>query len=197
MPRLDLAEEEDLPEDKRHLIAAFREPEDLEPEYRHLMSSAERNVYAAFGRSPDLLAAFREFAGTLWDEAGLSARERELVILRVARELDSRYVWHQHGRIALSAGLPAADVRAVGANALERFPEGEAALLAYVRAYLHGAVDDDLHDRLAAHYDADQIVGVGMLVGAYVIIARSMDALDVPIEEAFVGWDLANAPTGE
>lgn len=192
MARIQLAERSDLPEEKRHLIAAFREPEDLEPEYRHLMSSAERNVYAAFGRAPPLLAAFREFAGTLWDESGLDPRDRELVILRVARELDSAYIWHQHGRIALSAGLPADDVRAVGANALERFDDGEAALLAYVRAYLHGAVDDDLHDRIAAHYDDATIVGVGMLVGAYATIARSMDALDVPIEEEFIGWDLAN-----
>lgn len=191
MARIRLAERSDLPEDQRDLIAAFREPEDLDPEYRHLMSSAERNVYAAFGRAPSLLAAFREFAGTLWNESGLTARERELVILRVARELDSAYVWHQHGRIALSAGLPEADVRAVGANALDRLDEGEAALLRYVRAYLTGGVDDACHDRVADHYDEATIVGVGMLAGAYAIIARSMTALDVPIEEEFIGWDLA------
>ena len=193
MARIDLAERADLPDEHRHLIAAFREPEDLAPEYRHLMSSAERNVYAAFGRAPPLLASFRDFAGSLWNDADLNARTRELVILRVARELDSRYVWHQHGRIALSAGLPAADIRAVGANALERFEERERAILAYVRAYLNGAVDDELHDRLSAHCADGEIVALGMLAGTYAIIVRSMDALDVPIEEAFIGWDLANA----
>jgi len=192
MARIDLATRSDLPEEHRHLIAAFREPSDLEPEYRHLMSSAERNVYAAFGRAPPLLASFREFAGSLWNDADLDPRTRELVILRVARELDSRYVWHQHGRIALSAGLPTDDIKSVGANALERFDDDEAALLAYVRAYLNGAVDDELHDRLSDHYDAGTIVAIGMLAGTYAIIVRSMDALDVPIEEAFVGWDLAN-----
>jgi len=192
MARIPLAERSDLPDEYQHLIAAFREPEDLDPAYRHLMSSAERNVYAAFGRAPPLLASFREFAGTLWNDAGLDARDRELVILRVARELDSEYVWHQHGRIALSAGLPAEDVRAVGANALERFDDGEAALLAYVRAYLTGAVDDDLHDRVSDYYDDGTIVAVGMLAGTYATIVRSMDALDVSIEEPFIGWDLAN-----
>lgn len=194
MTRIRLAERSDLPEEHRHLIAAFREPEDLAPEYRHLMSGAERNVYAAFGRAPSLLASFREFAGSLWNDADLDSRARELVILRVARELDSQYVWHQHGRIALSAGLPADDIRAVGANALERFDEDEAALLAYVHAYLTGAVDDDLHDRVSDGYDHATIVAVGMLAGTYATIVRSMDALDVPIEEGFIGWDLANAP---
>ena len=194
MARIRLAERSDLPEKHQHLIAAFREPEDLALEYRHLMSGAERNVYAAFGRNPPALVAFREFAGSLWNDAGPDPRTRELVILRVARELDSRYVWHQHGRIALSAGLPADDIRAVGANALERFDENEAALLAYVRAYLTGAVDDDLHDRVSEGYDDGTVVAVGMLAGTYATIVRSMQALDVPIEEGFIGWDLANAP---
>lgn len=154
MARITLAERSDLPAEHQHLIAAFREPSDLDPAYRHLMSSAERNVYAAFGRNPPALVAFREFAGSLWNDASLDARDRELVILRVARELDSRYVWHQHGRIALSAGLPKEDICAVGANALEHFDEAEAALLAYVRAYLTGAVDDDLHERALRRRDA-------------------------------------------
>lgn len=192
MARIPLANRSDLPEDQQHLIAAFREPADLEPEYRHLMSSSERNVYAAFGRSPPLLAAFREFAGTLWDQSGLDSRERELTILRVARELHSRYIWHQHGRIALSAGVPKNDVRAVSSNALDRFGERERALLEYVRAYLTDSVDDDLHNRLASYYDDATIVGIGMLAGTYAIIAYSMSALSVPIEEEFIGWDIDN-----
>lgn len=94
----------------------------------------------------------------------------------------------------MSAGFPGADVRGVPANTLERLDENEAALLAYVRAYLKGAVDDDLHDRVSEHYDDGAIIAVGMLAGTYAIIVRSMQALDVSIDEGFIGWDLANAP---
>lgn len=192
MARIQLAEESEMPDGKEDLLSAMASPEDIEEQYRHLMTSSRRNVYGAFGKSPAALEAFRALAGTLWSESELSSRQRELAILRTARELDSRYVWHQHGRIALSEGLSADEIRAVGMNALETFDDEEAALLSYVRAYLTGSVDDALHDAVAAHFDEREIVEIGMLTGVYAIICRSMDALDVDLEEGFIGWDLSN-----
>lgn len=193
MARIQLARESEMPEGKEDLLSAMALSEDIEEQYRHLMTSSRRNVYGAFGKSPAMLKAFRALAGILWSESELSPREREIVILRTARELDSRYVWHQHGRIALSEGLSADEIRAVGMNVLETFDDREAALLAYVRAYLTGSVDDALHDALTAYYDEQQVVEIGMLTGVYAIICRSMDALDIGLEEEFIGWDLSNA----
>lgn len=193
MARIDLATTDDMPPRNADLLRALASPEDIDEDYQHLISSAERNVYRTFGHSPVVLEAFRAFASTLWNESALSTRERELVTLRVAREVDSAYVWHQHTRISLTAGITAEEIRSLGLNALDAFSEGEAALLAYTRAYVYGCVDDDVHAAAAAHYDARQLVEIGLVAGLYLLICRSMQALDVEIEEPFVGWDLANA----
>jgi len=44
------------------------------------------------------------------------------------------------------------------------------------------------HDRLRAHYDVGTVVGIAMLVSHYVATARTLDAVDVEPETAFVGW---------
>lgn len=190
MARVSYVDEEDLPEEYRGLTEAFRSPEDIDEEYRHLMSGSARNVYRVFAHLPPVLRAFRDLGGALWNEAGFTARQRELVILAVARELDSAYVWHQHVRIALNAGLPREDLLAVEAGDLEGFGDDERALMGYARAYVRGAVDGATHEAARAHFDEATVVGIGLLAAFYATICRSMDALDVDLEEPFAGWRL-------
>lgn len=193
MARIDFVTPADMPAEKVQLLSSLATPEEIDDDYRHLISSAERNVYRIFGHSPAVIEAFRSFARTLWDESELAMRERELITLRVARELDSRYVWHQHARISLTAGISHDEIRALGMNAVSEFTDSEAALLEYARGYVYGYVDDDLHDALAEHYGPRAIVEIGMVAGLYQLISHSMHAIDVELEEEFVGWDLANA----
>lgn len=193
MARIDFMTADEMPPGKASLLASLASPDEIDAQYRHLISSAERNVYRIFGHSPEVIESFRSFARQVWDESTLSTRERELITLRVARELDSAYVWHQHARIALTAGITPDEIRSIAMNALDSFPDREQALLSYARAYVYGTVDEADHESLATWYEARAIVELGMVAGLYALICRSMDALDVELEEAFVGWDLANA----
>ncbi|MEF8788772.1 MAG: carboxymuconolactone decarboxylase family protein [Haloarculaceae archaeon] len=189
MARVPYVDPESFPGD-RDLLETSMDDEDLPEEYRDLFSTGARRVHRTVANNPDLLRGFRESNATTWHESGLSDRERELTILASARANGSRYEWHQHVRHGLSVGLTPAEIRAVGRRDHEAFPEREAALLAYASATAEGTVDDDTFDRFAATFDRETVVGATMLVGSYTGLARSLDAMGVEPEEAFVGWEL-------
>lgn len=173
----------------------YQDPEDLPEEYRDLVVSSLQpgktvNVYRSIANNPPVLDGFRTFLGALWTDSGLTDRERELVILTVARELDNAYEFHQHVNVAGSVGIPDDDVRAIGRRDLSGFDEREATLLRYARAVVHGEVDDAIFDELAAEYDDEAVAGVTATAAGYTALARVIGALDVDLEDEFVGWDL-------
>lgn len=162
-------------------------PDDVDEEYRDLLVSKFQdkplNVYAALGNNPGALAGMRSYLGSLWSDSGLSAREREILILTAADEADSDYEWYQHENIAPDAGLSDEEIEAVAAGEHGTFDEREALLISYCRAVVDGEVTDDLHDRMAAAYDDATVVAAANVAGAYLGLARVIDALGVEIEE--------------
>ena len=190
MARVPYVDPETFPGD-RGLLETSMDDDDLPEPYREVFSTGTRHVHRAIGNSPAMLGGFRESNATVWGESGLTERERELTILAVARASDSRYEWHQHVRHGLSVGLTPDEIRAVGREAYDGFDDEEAALLAYASATARGTVDDGTFDRFAERFDRETVVGATMLAGSYAGLARSLDAMGVGPEEAFVGWDLA------
>lgn len=174
MARVPLPRQDDLPED-----------------YQYLMSEdalGERNVIRAIANNPAVLQSYMRYGTTLWTETDLTDRERELVILAVARALDSRYEWHQHVELGQDAGVSRDAIRRIGREEFDAFDPGERALLAYATAFATGDVTDAVHDALADHRGDDAVAGVAMLASHYVATARVLDGLDVPLEGEFVGW---------
>lgn len=190
MVRVPYVTREDLPEGDRDLLRSFRA--DTPEEYRHLLSTEERNVYRTLAHVPESLEQFRALGGTLREELDLDPHERELVILTAASALRSEYEWHQHVRIGLTEGLSREEILAISDRNYGAFEDEERALVEYVDSYVTGTVDDETYDTLAARIDESKIVGIGLLAGMYIVIGRQMDALEVDTEEPFVGWDLEN-----
>lgn len=190
MARVPFVTTDELPDDERHLLSSFgpKAPDD----HPELLSEDERNVYRTLAHAPSTLEAFRNFGGTVREELGFAPRERELVVMSAARALESAYEWHQHVRIGLAEGLSRDEIVAIADGEYDPFDEDERALLAYVSAFVTGSVDDETYERFAETADERTIVGVGLLAGVYVVIARQMDALEVETEEPFVGWRLEN-----
>lgn len=190
MARIDLADAEDLPPDRRDLLETLSTTEGLPVEYHHLIEAPERNVYRAIGRRPSLIEPFRDFGRAVWSNCGLSPREREIAILAVSREYDAEYEWHQHVRIALREGVEPEEIRALSARIDEPFSLAEQTLLTYVRAYVSHSVDDESFEAFVDIYDESTAVGLGLLAGIYVTISMLASALELETEEQFVGWGL-------
>lgn len=169
--------------------------EDLPDQYQYLLETdalGERNIFRAMGNNPTVMQSYMRYGTVLWEESGLSFRDRELVILSVARTLQSRYEWHQHVDIAREAEITRDELLAINRGEHANFDDSERALLAYAASFATGDVTDADHAALAEHFDAKTIAGIAMLASHYVATARVLDAFDVPVEGSFVGWDVSN-----
>lgn len=149
----------------------------------------------AFGNNPALAAMHVHANVTLWAKCGLSIRDVELVILAVARALDSPFEWHPHVITAIEyAGVTRAEVLAISHRDHDALADRDRVLVEYASAFVanDGLVPDDTHDALAAAFTDSQVVGVAMLTGFYVYLEYVGRALELDRSEPFVGWDLEN-----
>lgn len=191
MARLPYRTKEDVPDEYRTMVDnANPFMDDAE-----LSSKSTRHTYRIIANNTDVLEAFRRFGAAMKESTGLSSRDRELVILSVARTLDSAYEWHQHVSVAMDVGFEKEEVLAIAEHEFDIFTEKESTLLEYVAAFTERSVTDNLHERLMEYYDASEIIGITMLAGYYINIDYVGDALDLDLEEEFIGWDLQLFPS--
>lgn len=190
MARIQLANPEDVPAEKRDLLDSLSDAD--EPAVEHSLEGGTLNVYRALGRNLEILEGFREFGSTLWSASDLTTLERELVILATSYHTGLEYEWHQHVRVSIDEGIPPETILAISMDRLDELEADHALLVEYVESFVTGDVDDDLHERLAGAYPDEKIVGITMLSGLYLGLARFLQALDVELEAPFVGWELEN-----
>lgn len=172
----------------------YAEPGDVPEEHRDLLVSSLQgkplHVYQAIGNNPAVLAGMRGFFSSLWNDSGLSDRERELVILATSREIESRYEYHQHVNIAREVGIDDTIIAAIGNSELTRLDDEERTLVEYAVAVVRGEVDAVIHEEIARHYDEGATVGIAATAMGYVALGGLIDAFDLELEgETFHGWD--------
>lgn len=167
------------------------EKSDLPEEYRYLFDEdvlGELNLFGAMGHVPRAMQAYMRFGTALWNAGDLSTRERELAILAVARSCRARYEWHQHVRIGREAGISVEELRHIARDDDTPFPEREQAIMRYAGAVAAGAVTGPLFEAAETVTDTETVVGLTLLAGHYLLTARFLDALSVPLDEPFSGW---------
>ena len=141
-------------------------------------------VFSELGRHPRLFRVWLPFSSTLLYGGLLPSADTELVILRTAWRARCRYEWVQHAGLAGRRGLDAVAVAATG--------EGPRAGVWTARQRLLVEAVDELHDgrglgadtvhTLRAVLDARQLIELCMLVGAYEMLAMTLNTLDVQPE---------------
>lgn len=181
---------------------SYVDEDDVPEEYQDLLISALQgkpvHAYRSFGNNPEVLYGVRQLFSALWSDTGLSSRERELVVLVVAKKLRAEYEWHSHVKIAQGIDVPheqvlsREEILALADDEYDGFSETEQLLIEYTHAVLDGAVHDGLHARMAEVYDDSTIVGACVLAGTYAMVARFFDAIDIDTDGEFHGWHLEN-----
>jgi 4-carboxymuconolactone decarboxylase len=138
--------------------------------------------YRALLHSPELAAGWFEFNNAVRFRAGLDARIRELVIMRVAALTGCEYVWKVHeAQYAAAAGLTPPEIAALREGGRrEIFDARDRALLAYVDAMTRDvAVPDGVFAEMSRHFGDRMTVEVTVLVGAYNMQTRVLRALGI------------------
>ncbi|MGE5617543.1 MAG: carboxymuconolactone decarboxylase family protein [Candidatus Woesearchaeota archaeon] len=139
------------------------------------------NIFTTLARHRRLFRPWLRFAGALMPGGKLPRADSELLILRVAHNAGSEYESSQHERLALTAGLTAADVA--------RVREGHAVAGWSERQRLLLCAADELHEQrvisaatwrqLRPLLSDAELIELCMLVGHYEMLAMTLRTLGV------------------
>jgi 4-carboxymuconolactone decarboxylase len=118
-------------------------------------------------------------------EAGFNAKIREIAILTVAREMDSRFEWAAHEPEALKVGVPQNVIDVIKyRKSTDGLNEIDAAIVEFGRqAVGKHTVDAAAFARLKALFAPNKLVDLVLLMGNYAGTAILLAAFDMQVAE--------------
>lgn len=180
------------------------EEEEWSAEQRELLAPISRtgrvyNIFKTLVRYPKLLKRYLPFANHILFKSSLLARERELLILRVAWLARAEYEWGQHVAIAGREGLSAAEIErvALGAEAAGWTPVEAALIRAADELHADHCIGDATWAALSRRYDAAQLMDIVFTVGNYAMLAMALNSLSVRLDPGIAGFTAAQAAAQE
>jgi alkylhydroperoxidase family enzyme len=159
-----------------------------------LRKAASRSADVAMGdvpelvltllRHPELYQRIADLSIQLLGHGSLSARERELVVLRVAWLWQAPYEWGEHVKLAKSAGITSEEIEhVITGSAAPAWSEYEAALLRAAEELKQDAmISDATWATLAKRLDDQQLFELPVLVGQFTNVAFFQNALRLRLE---------------
>jgi alkylhydroperoxidase family enzyme len=166
-PSLPLPADEDLPEEIRAALA------NLPP----------LNVFRAVAGVPASFRPFLELGASLLSGARIDARNREIVILAVARETGADYERAQHEQLAATAGVSAAEIEAIRAgdpSALDA--DGALAFRAATEISRDVRISDEALAGLVERWDEAGAAELILCAAYYNMVSRFLESTGVEIE---------------
>jgi alkylhydroperoxidase family enzyme len=144
------------------------------------------NLHRMMAHAPALMKTSAALALAFRRDTALTRAMVELVVMRIAQAIDTKYIWVRHLPLARDCGVTEAQIAELShwpASAL--FTPMEKAALGFAEnAALQLPVSDEAWAELRRHFSPRQIVEITMLVGNYVSTAIFIKALAVPPERA-------------
>ncbi|MFP6654093.1 MAG: carboxymuconolactone decarboxylase family protein, partial [Myxococcota bacterium] len=148
------------------------------------------NIFRTLAHHPDLMKRWLVFGNHILGKSTLTARDRELLILRVGWLCQAEYEWAQHAEIALQSNLDQEEIDRVtkGPEALG-WSELEIALLRAADELVADAfITDDTWKALTAFYNTKQMMDLVFTVGQYNLVSMALNSLGVQIEDGVAGF---------
>lgn len=136
------------------------------------------NAVSTLVNHPDLTRAYFTFSFYLLTRSTLSARLRELAVLRVAHLTECEYEWQEHVVIGKSAGLSEHDITALQDG--EAADEFDRTVLAAVDELLADTrISDKTWAALGQELDKQQLMDFVFTVGGYHMLAMALNTFGV------------------
>lgn len=141
-------------------------------------------VFGTIARHPKLFSSWLRFASRLMSSGSLDRRLTELVILRVALNMNNDYEWGQHVEISAGFGIERATLaRIVAGPSVEGWSPLESLLLRATDEMHNGRrITDATWDELAKHLSEIQLIELCFLVGQYEMLAMFLQTVGVQLE---------------
>jgi 4-carboxymuconolactone decarboxylase len=144
------------------------------------------NIHSMMAHHSALLEAWMPFRNHVVANSTLSARQRELLILRTAHNCKSDYEWQHHVERGLLAGLQQIEIDRVreGAGAPGWHADESALLAAADDCYAETCVTQQNLAELNRHFSPQQQLDIMVTVGMYMSLAMIIKSWNVPLEES-------------
>jgi alkylhydroperoxidase family enzyme len=145
-------------------------------------------VYATVANHPDLARVWMQFGSALLYRGTLPGRDREILILRAARNAEAPYEWGQHVGWARREGLSDDEIEAVGGPGQPALAAWESLLCRAADELAHAArLSAGTWSALAERYDTTQMLEACFVVGQYTMLAYVLNSAGVTAEEGAPG----------
>ena len=143
------------------------------------------NVFSTLVRHPKLYKRWSVFAAHVLFKSTISARAREILILRTAFNCGSTYEWGQHESYAQDvADLSAAEITSIkDPHIASHWSAGDATLLKMTDE-LHSdhCISDSTWKALQEHLSETQVMDAVFTVGNYTQLAMALNSFGVQLE---------------
>jgi alkylhydroperoxidase family enzyme len=142
------------------------------------------NLYRMLLNSPPVARGWLNLLTAVRQQCKLPGRYREIAILRIAIINGADYEYESHIPFARKEGVSAGKIEALrdwqSSNA---FDAAERAVLAYTDSMTKVVhVPEPVFDALRPHFDARELVELTATVGAYNLVSRFLEAVQIDHE---------------
>ncbi len=158
-------------------------------ETRTLLGDRSLNIFATLADHPKLMKRWMVFGNHVLAKSTLSARERELLILRTGWNCRAPYEWGQHVAIARGVGITDDDVVRIASGPDEPGWDRFDACLLRAADELHDdqSLTDATYSALAERYDEQQLLDVVFTVGQYHLVSMALNSMRVQRDDGVTG----------
>jgi alkylhydroperoxidase family enzyme len=147
---------------------------------KYLGGGRPDNSFSTLIRVPALVEGTKPFEVYITRDSTLSARERELLILRTAWLMNNPFTWAEHVPRATAAGLTAAEIRRIASGPDGAWNPDEVALLRLAdQLFKNSAVTNDLWAAIASRRDVLGVMDAVMTVADFISLSLLYNSLGV------------------
>ncbi len=140
------------------------------------------NVLATLLHHPDLTAAYLPFNAYLLRDSTLSARIREVALLRVVHRGNCAYLWSHHLPLAARAGLSDEDIGAIHSGRCAGVTD-QAVIQAVDELTTDSTITQATWDRLGEVFTDQQRMDLVFTIGGYLLLAMAVNTFGVQEEQ--------------
>lgn len=140
------------------------------------------NILATLVRNQPLTHAYLTFNAYLLLNSTLSARVREVAVLRAALTSRSEYLWDHHVPLAMRAGLTEAEIDEIRRGD-PADPADRLVVMVVDELDQHRRITDETWAALSGRFDDDQRLDLIFTIGAYQLLALAVNTLGIQDED--------------
>lgn len=142
-------------------------------------------------RHPNLFARQVDLGIQLLSQGSLTARDRELAVLRIGWLCRAPYEWGEHVLVAKKAGITSEEIeRITGGSDAPGWNEHEQAILrATEELYEDAMISDATWATLAKRLDERQLIELPIVIGQYQAVAYYQNSLRLRLHDGNLGLE--------